>query len=47
MRQMVKTFQLHFSEEELEKIGKKAQELGMSKKAFIMKAIEEKLKEEK
>ena len=40
---MIKTFPLHFTEEQLEEIGKKAEELGMSKKEFMMEAIKEKL----
>ena len=40
---MIKTFPLHFTVEQLEQIGKKAEELGMSKNEFILQAIKEKL----
>jgi len=40
---MIKTFQLHFTSEQLDEIGKKAEELKMSKKEFILEAIKEKL----
>ena len=40
---MIKTFQLHFTSELLDEIGKKAEELKMSKIEFMMEAIKEKL----
>ena len=40
---MIKTFPLNFTDEQLEEIGKKAEELKMSKKEFILEAIKEKL----
>ena len=40
---MIKTFPLHFTEEQLQEIGNKAEELGISKNEFILEAIKEKL----
>lgn len=40
----VKTFQLYFTEEKLNEIAKAAEKLNVSKKAFMLVAIDEKLK---
>lgn len=41
----IKTFPLQFTEDKLDKIGNVADKLNMSKKDFILEAIDEKMEE--